>query len=128
MSLPSSELYARVLSNASSAEGLPTIQDETQVRIPLFTSNTELNRAQDLLAKCLNDLRALHSRIMELSIFSPNETVDDISTRDLVYLTVPYVFAEIQNRTRTPQRQDRLKSLIQVQVRSLFEIPMFDLN
>jgi len=32
MSLSSAELYSRILKNASKAEGLATIEDETQVR------------------------------------------------------------------------------------------------
>jgi len=118
----SSELYNRVLSNASMTENLPTIDDETQVSLSLFPFISNSYSNQDLLSKCLNDLRSLHSRIIQLSIFSPNETVDDISTRDLAYLTIPYVFGEIQNRIRTTEQEDRVKSLIQVQVRFLCEM------
>lgn len=85
----------------------------------LHHSLTTLNFNQTLLSECLTHLRALHSRIGELSIFSSNETVDDISTRDLVYLTVPYVFAEIQNRVHTPSAERRADSLIQIKVRFL---------
>lgn len=115
----SSELYNRVLSNASVTESLPTIDDETQVCLSSFAFVSISYFKQYLLSKCLNDLRSLHSRIIELSIFSPNETVDDISTRDLAYLTVPYVFGQIQNRIRTTEQEDRVNSLIQVQVRFL---------
>lgn len=51
-------------------------------------------------------------------MFSPNETLEDISTRDLVYLAVPYVFAEVQGRTKTTARVDRMNSLIQTEVRA----------
>ncbi|CAA7271528.1 unnamed protein product [Cyclocybe aegerita] len=99
MSLPLPELYHRVLLNTTKVSNLPAIEDETQ----------------DLVTECLNDLKSLHARITELGMFSPNETLDDISTRDLVYLTVPYVFAEVQGRVRTTERVDRLKSLIQAE-------------
>jgi len=61
----------------------------------------------------------LHARLIEFSIFSPNETLEDISTRDLVYLTVPYVFSEVQNRVSTTEPTDRLTSLIQAEVSRL---------
>ena len=68
---------------------------------------------------CLQDLQILHKRIIEISIFSPNETLEDISTQDLIYLTVPYVFSEVQGRLKTTHRMERLNSLIQAEVRSL---------
>lgn len=116
--------YTHILTNASATESLPTVDDETQVCLSPSRYST-LNFNQALLSKCLTHLRALHSLIGELSIFSSNETVDDISTRDLVYLTVPYVFAEIQNRVRTESREHRVNSLIQIQVRLLRAIPGF---
>jgi len=78
---------------------------------------TLLSSIKVLVTDCLNDLRSLHTRIIEVSMFSPNEVLDDISTRDLIYLTVPYVFAEVQGRVRTTERVDRLNSLIQAEVR-----------
>ncbi|KAF8163496.1 TAP42-like protein [Crassisporium funariophilum] len=92
-------LFNRVLGNASRAANLPTIADE----------------AQELIAGCVKDLQSLHSQIVELSMFSPNETLEDISTRDLVYLTVPYVFAEVQGRVMASNRIERLNSLIQAE-------------
>ena len=80
---------------------------------------TLLSSIKVLVTDCLNDLRSLHTRIIEVSMFSPNEILDDISTRDLIYLTVPYVFAEVQGRVRTTERVDRLNSLIQAEVRLL---------
>ncbi len=77
---------------------------------------------QNLILECLSDLKILHSRIVELSIFSPNETLDDISTRDLVYLAVPYVFAEEQGRVRTINRLARLASLIEIEVRLRYRV------
>ncbi|KAF8964013.1 serine/threonine protein phosphatase PP2A-associated protein [Flammula alnicola] len=99
MSLSLPTLFSRILASAAKAANLPTIEDETQ----------------ELITECLNDLKSLHSRIIELSIFSPNETLDDISTRDLVYLTVPYIFSEVQGRVKTSNRVDRLNALIQAE-------------
>ncbi|KAK7467432.1 Type 2A phosphatase-associated protein 42 [Stygiomarasmius scandens] len=98
-SIPLPALFARILTTASKVSNLPVIEDETQ----------------DLVQSCLADLRSLQSRITGLSLFSPNETLEDISTRDLVYLLVPFVFAEVQGRVRTTEREERQASLQLIQ-------------
>ncbi|KAH8980372.1 TAP42-like protein [Lactarius hatsudake] len=90
-----SALFRRSLLNISKASNLPTIQDETQ----------------DLIEAALADCRDSRARVAHLALFSPNETLDDISTQDLVYLFVPYVLAEIESRARTTERDDRLARL-----------------
>ncbi|KAF9013998.1 TAP42-like protein [Cyathus striatus] len=97
MSLSLPDLFARSLTTASKAANLLTIEDETQ----------------ELIKSSLRDLNAIRSHIVGLSLFSPNETLEDISTRDLVYLLVPYVFSEVQGRVRTTERQERMVSLIE---------------
>ncbi|KAF9246397.1 TAP42-like protein [Melanogaster broomeanus] len=92
-------LYAKVLAKASKASNIPTIDDETQ----------------ELVRDALSDLIRLSSRVANLSLFSPNETLEDISTRDLVYLSVPYIRAEVQNRLRTTDRDERMTNLMQIQ-------------
>ncbi|KAF9227779.1 TAP42-like protein [Gyrodon lividus] len=91
--------YTRALSKASKAVNLPTVDDETQ----------------ELIREALSDLIQLNSRVANLSLFSPNETLEDISTRDLVYLSIPYIRAEVQNRVRTTDRDERLNNLTQTQ-------------
>jgi hypothetical protein len=71
---------------------------------------------QELIRDALSDLIQLNSRIADLSLFSPNETLEDISTRDLVYISIPYIRAEVQNRVRTTHRDERMSNLTQVQV------------
>ncbi|KAF8891249.1 TAP42-like protein [Infundibulicybe gibba] len=88
-------LFSSSLLQASKAFNQPTIDDSTQ----------------DLLNSSLVDLKTLQSRINELALFSANEHLEDISTRDLVYLLVPYVVAEVQGRLRTNERVERLRSL-----------------
>ncbi|THG97687.1 hypothetical protein EW026_g4363 [Hermanssonia centrifuga] len=46
-----------------------------------------------------------------LSLFSPNETLADISSRDLVFLFVPFVVAELENRARTTSPQGRIEHI-----------------
>ncbi|KAH7923469.1 TAP42-like protein [Leucogyrophana mollusca] len=97
--LPLPALFARALSSASKATNLPTIADRTQ----------------ELIQSALTDLSQLNSRVTALSLFSSNESLEDISTRDLVYLTVPYVLADVQNRIKTTDRDERMTVLGQVQ-------------
>ena len=56
------------------------------------------------------------SRIRALSLFSPNETLEDISTKDLVYLFVPFVAAEMRNRIRILEVTERLGNVRRVEV------------
>ncbi|KAK7034069.1 Type 2A phosphatase-associated protein 42 [Paramarasmius palmivorus] len=88
-------LFSRSLSSASKSLRLPTVEDETQ----------------DLIQSSLQDLLTLQSRIIGHSIFSPNEVLEDISTKDLIYLLVPFVLAEVQERVRTREPEERLESL-----------------
>ncbi|KIJ17018.1 hypothetical protein PAXINDRAFT_176132 [Paxillus involutus ATCC 200175] len=112
--LPLPAQYTRALYKASKAVNLPTIDDETQ----------------ELIRDALSDLIQLNSRIADLSLFSPNETLEDISTRDLVYISIPYIRAEVQNRVRTTHRDERMSNLTQVQshLRTyLFSLETFDI-
>ncbi|GAW00403.1 serine/threonine protein phosphatase PP2A-associated protein [Lentinula edodes] len=93
--LPLPTLFGQSLSAASKASDLPTVDAKTQ----------------DLLQFSLTNLRTLQSRIASLSLFSPNENSEDIATRDLVYLLVPYVCAQVQDRVKAVERDERLASL-----------------
>ncbi|KAM6500356.1 TAP42-like protein [Amanita muscaria] len=94
-----SELFAKALSKASKASSLPTVDDRTQ----------------ELVQASLKDLKELHLKVAALSLFSPNETLEDIATKDLVYLFVPYVLSEVSGRLKTTEREDRLQVLEQTQ-------------
>ncbi|KAJ3568639.1 hypothetical protein NP233_g5580 [Leucocoprinus birnbaumii] len=109
------DLYSETTQQSVS---LPTIDDETQVKIQfpihilslpgdVILGSTDLN-TQELIQSALRDIRDVHTRIRELALFSPNEVLDDISTTNLVYLTLPYVLAEVENRIRTTERTDRM--------------------
>ncbi|KAF8637371.1 hypothetical protein AX17_002870 [Amanita inopinata Kibby_2008] len=87
-----SDLFQSSLSAASKAFAQSAIEDTTQ----------------ELVRSCLADLNTLQSRAAALSLFSPNESLEDIATRDLIYLLVPYVAAEVQGRVRTTERDERM--------------------
>ncbi|KAM5532335.1 hypothetical protein V8D89_014014 [Ganoderma adspersum] len=90
--LPLPSLFHRALTTASKALNLPTIEDETQ----------------ELVQSALVDLRQCSSRVAKLSLFSANEQLMDIPTRDLVYILVPYVLSEVLSRVRAPDPDERI--------------------
>ncbi|KAH7889614.1 TAP42-like protein [Phlebopus sp. FC_14] len=92
-------LYSRALYTASKAMSLPTIDDETQV----------------LVKSALSDLEQLNSTVATLALFSANETLEDISTTHLVYLSAPFILAEMQNRIKTTGSHERMINLSQTQ-------------
>ncbi|KAF7311427.1 Serine/threonine protein phosphatase PP2A-associated protein [Mycena kentingensis (nom. inval.)] len=92
---PISVLFSQALKAAATASNQSPFEDSTQ----------------ELVKSSLADLTTLATRIVGLSLFSPNETLEDISTRDLVYLLVPYAIAEAFNRVRV---QDPLEDIAKV--------------
>ncbi|CAK5277309.1 unnamed protein product [Mycena citricolor] len=103
MSITLPALFQRALQNASKAIEQSPFDDTTQ----------------DLIRSSLTDLKTLSTRIHGLSMFSPNEILEDISTRDLIYLFVPYVLAETSGRIRTSEPQERIMVLKESQVPTL---------
>ncbi|KAL1709723.1 serine/threonine protein phosphatase PP2A-associated protein [Schizophyllum commune] len=99
MSAPLPGVFNKALSAASKAYDLPTADDATQ----------------DLIRTSLADLQNVNARVLDLSLFSPNETLEDITTPDLVYLFVPYVIAEVLGRVKALERDDRMRLLQQAE-------------
>ncbi|KAG2116401.1 TAP42-like protein [Suillus clintonianus] len=98
--LPLPTLFSRALVTVSKAANLPTVEDETQ----------------ELIHSAVTDLKELDRRVAALSLFSSNEVLEDISTRNLVYLFARYVLAEVQNRVKTTDRDERMTVLKETQV------------
>ncbi|OBZ65691.1 Methylenetetrahydrofolate reductase 2 [Grifola frondosa] len=98
MDIPLSSLFHRALTTASKAFNLPTIEDDTQE-----------------LISALSDLLLVNSRVSALSLFSTNEQLSDIATRDLIYLLVPFAFAEVESRARTVDMDERLQRVVRAQ-------------
>ncbi|KAJ7723963.1 TAP42-like protein [Mycena maculata] len=97
MSLPA--LFSRALHDASKAFNQSAFEQSTE----------------DLIRSSLADLKSLNARILGLSLFSPNEILEDISTRDLIYLLAPYALAEVQGRVRAAGNDERIGFLTQSQ-------------
>ena len=68
----------------------------------------------------MDDLRQCSSRVAKLSLFSANEQLADIPTRDLAYVIVPYALSEVLSRVRATEREDRLDLASSVKVRPLY--------
>ena len=79
---------------------------------------------QELIDFARKDCRNSLARVADLALFSPNETLDDISTQNLVYLFVPYVSAEIESRARAIERDERLGRLREAEVCPVCLIPI----
>ena len=112
-----SELFAKSLSSASKFSNLPTVESGTQVCHSILSSVSVLPCLKELIRSCLKDLKTMQSRLAALSVFSPNESLEDIGTKDLVYLFVPYVQSELLDRVKTTGITERLQVLEQAQVR-----------
>ncbi|KAF7295510.1 Serine/threonine protein phosphatase PP2A-associated protein [Mycena indigotica] len=92
----SSALFSQALKTASTAASQSPFEESTQ----------------SLIRSSLADLTALNARIAGLSLFSPNETLEDISTRDLIYLTAPFATSELQSRVRVGQPADDIANTL----------------
>ncbi|KAF8311282.1 TAP42-like protein [Clavulina sp. PMI_390] len=57
----------------------------------------------------LSSFRLLSNRISAINLFSPNETFEEISTRDAVYLLLPFAIAEVLQRRRSTGTGQRLR-------------------
>lgn len=57
-------------------------------------------------------------RGVELSgMFSPNETLDDLTTSSIPYLALDYIAAELIERVRTTGHEERMRHIADSQVR-----------
>ncbi|KAG9048534.1 hypothetical protein FS837_012664 [Tulasnella sp. UAMH 9824] len=101
-----SALFRRALESASEAYNLPTIEEKTQ----------------NLVKSSIKDLENASSRVSALSLFSTNETLEDIGTKEMVYLFVPCALSEINSRLNVgsnPEDRLRLVSKSQLSARTM---------
>ncbi|GAA5881543.1 hypothetical protein JCM3774_002018 [Rhodotorula dairenensis] len=70
---------------------------------------------QSLISSTLSDLTLCASLVAHLGVFSPNETLEDISTRDLRALLVPALEAQLCLLVRTRGGSQRLEWLQRAQ-------------
>ncbi|WEW60951.1 Type 2A phosphatase-associated protein 42 [Emydomyces testavorans] len=72
------------------------------------TSNINDPAYKDQFNSAVQAFEACQKLISKLSIFSPNESLEDIATVDLQYVTVDYLFAELLQRSHG---LDRVKNV-----------------
>ncbi|KIJ35691.1 hypothetical protein M422DRAFT_232756 [Sphaerobolus stellatus SS14] len=88
-------LFINALQDASRTSKMSTIEDETQ----------------ELVVSSLANLKKVAQGVELAGVFSPNETLEDLSTAHLPFLLVDYVLAEMEGRMRTVDGPERMKSL-----------------
>lgn len=93
-----------------------------------FTARSPTGSTQELIQSALLDLRLVQSRAIALSLFSENDLLSDIATRDLVYLLVPFVFSEVEGRVRTVGPEERLERAEHSRVRAASSHQLFQLT
>jgi immunoglobulin-binding protein 1 len=64
---------------------------------------------KEMLSSVVRDLERCQKLVVELSIFSPNEELEDISTQNIQYLTIDYHLAELKMKAYDQNRLDSLK-------------------
>ncbi|KAG8790800.1 hypothetical protein FRC12_010973 [Ceratobasidium sp. 428] len=65
--------------------------------------------------EALTDLRLVAAAISDLQLFSKNETLEDVSTRQLVYLSVPFAIAELLQSLPSTEPSLRKDTLAQAE-------------
>lgn len=73
-----------------------------QVRIlrnQLIEHDSRSSAYKDLLVSLTRDLEQCQRLISDLSIFSPNEDLEDLSTQNLQYLTIDFLLADLLQRS-----------------------------
>jgi immunoglobulin-binding protein 1 len=72
-----------------------------------------------LLSSALVDYQTVTSRIADLGLFSPNESFQEISARNAIYLFSFYCWGDLQLQARTIEPEDRMISIQKATVRHL---------
>lgn len=69
--------------------------------LPIFDDSLPLSEAstQAKLQECLTDLYLISRMLASLGIFSSNEDVDELSEKELVFMSVPYILGESESKT-----------------------------
>lgn len=67
---------------------------------PIFDGDVSLGdeSVQAQLAKATDELYLVSRMVQSLGVFSPNESAEELSDRDLLFMTVPWVLGEAEQR------------------------------
>lgn len=83
----------------------------------MCSADTLLVGLQHVIESSLSDLTVCASLIAHLGVLSPNETLDDINTRDLRAILVDALRAELTLLLKTKTPKERLSNLTKATVR-----------
>ena len=98
---------------------LPALLSRTLASLlPIFddTLSTSLPQAQALLRAALADLALARRMIDALGVFSDNESMEDVSDGEMVYMCVDWVVGEVQGRVNGDGLKERIQILERSQV------------
>lgn len=102
---------------------LPVFYAKTlQSLLPIFDDTLSLSdpAAQSTLEVALMDLHLIARMISSLSIFSDNETIDELGDGELVFLTLGWVVGESEGRGGFGGMKERKAALERSEVRWRF--------
>ncbi|KAK3943842.1 TAP42-like protein [Diplogelasinospora grovesii] len=89
-----------------------TFSDAERLRESITTSyDTTSSSYTDSVSQAIKDYQSCLDQISRLSLFSPNESVEDISTSNLPYLLVNFHLAELIQRLPSSSPQGRKQTL-----------------
>ena len=61
-------------------------------------------------------MNVVQTRAQELNLFSQNESLEELSSKDMLYITVPFIAAELESNAVAANRAERLARLRKAQV------------
>lgn len=99
----------------------PTVQVSSQTATTIAASADGF-RLQSKITSCISDLTVCSSLIGHLGVLSPNETLDDINTRDLRCILVDALRAEIILLLKTTSGKERIVNLEKAKVSSVRQL------
>ncbi|KAK9458858.1 TAP42-like protein [Lipomyces oligophaga] len=68
---------------------------------------------QTTLQEAISSLKSAENKVALLSLFSSNETLDDVATENIVYLSIQYLLATLNERIQTTSLVDRRRLVIE---------------
>ena len=89
-------------------ESLPTLFGSAKTKYDSL-EHLDPRSVKAIIQDTLQELQRCLTAVDKLSLFSPNEELEDISTKNLQYLTIPYLTAELLLKSYDDQRLAALR-------------------
>jgi len=98
--------------NPTSLKALFSSAEEKRLAVESSRYPPNSPEYNDAVSSAIQNYQTCLSQISSLSLFSPNETLEDLSTSELPYLLTNFHLAELTQRLPTASLQDRKRLLI----------------